>query len=189
MTPDVQRLINALWIMTGIYWALTAPWAKAAVRKEQYASRVLRIAVMCVALDLLFGSPRVGLLGARFVPGDAWIARTGLALVAAGTALAVWARAMLGTNWSGTVAIKSGHELIRTGPYRWVRHPIYSGLLLAVLGTALALGEVRGLLAFAVALLGWGFKATMEERFLVDQFDGAYLRYQSEVKRLIPFIF
>lgn len=189
MTTDVLRLINALWILTGIYWFLTALRAKTAVRKEQNASRVLHIVVMCIAFDLLFGSARYGLLGARYVPAKAWIAWTGFSLAAAGIAFAVWARAMLGANWSGTVAIKSGHELIRTGPYAWVRHPIYSGFLLAILGTALVLGEVRGLLAFLVALLGWGIKAIMEERFLIDQFDGEYVRYSTEVKRLIPFIF
>jgi protein-S-isoprenylcysteine O-methyltransferase Ste14 len=189
MTIDVLRLINALWILAGVYWALTALRAKRVVRKEQYASRVLHIAVMCIAFDLLFGSAPSGLLGARYLPNDAWIAWTGFALAAAGLAFAVWARTMLGANWSGTVAIKSGHELVRTGPYAWVRHPIYSGLLLAILGTALALGEIRGPLAFLVALLGWGIKSILEERFLIDQFDADYVRYSSEVKRLIPFVF
>ena len=189
MTIDVLRWVNSLWILAGIYWALTALRAKTAVRKEQSASRVLHIAVMCTAFYLLFGSVRAGWLVVRFVPINAWIAWTGFGLVAAGIAFAVWARAMLGANWSGLVAIKAGHELIQSGPYRWVRHPIYSGLLLAILGTALALGEVRGLLAFLVALLGWGIKALMEERFLIDQFDGDYVRYTREVKRLIPFVF
>jgi protein-S-isoprenylcysteine O-methyltransferase Ste14 len=116
---------------------------------------------------------------------EAW---TGLGLVIAGAAIAVWARALLGSNWSATVTLKRGHELVRRGPYALVRHPIYSGLLLGVLGTALALGEVRGIVAFAVAFIDWGIKSATEERFLVDQFYGSYVRYRAEVKRLIPFV-
>jgi protein-S-isoprenylcysteine O-methyltransferase Ste14 len=144
---------------------------------------------MGLALALLFGSIRSEVLSSRILPNDVWIAWTGLCLVIAGAAVAIWSRTMLGSNWSGTVTLKHDHELVRSGPYALVRHPIYSGLLLAVLGTALALGEVRGLVAFALAFIGWGVKSAIEERFLVDHFDGAYVRYQSEVKRLVPFVY
>ena len=189
MPPDVHRYINATWILVGIYWAVTSLRAKATVRRENYSSRVLHIAVMCVAFDLLFGSPRIGALGFRFLPNGVSIAWAGLGLVIAGAAIAVWARTMLGGNWSATVALKQDHEFVRRGPYALVRHPIYSGFLLAIIGTALALGEVRGLVAFAVAFIGWAVKSATEERFLVDQFDGAYIRYRAEVRRLIPFVY
>jgi protein-S-isoprenylcysteine O-methyltransferase Ste14 len=96
---------------------------------------------------------------------------------------------MLGSNWSGTVTVKQNHELIRSGPYAIVRHPIYSGFLLGLLGTALSVGEARGLIALALAFVGWFVKARVEEQFMVEQFNGDYVRYIRDVKRLIPFVF
>jgi protein-S-isoprenylcysteine O-methyltransferase Ste14 len=142
-----------------------------------------------VACVLLFSRwARVGVLGARLLPASDGTAWAGLCLTAAGCAFAVWARACLGANWSATVTRKQNHELVRGGPYAVVRHPIYAGLLLAVLGTALALGEVRGLAALALAFVGWFTKARTEERFLAEEFGDAYARYRREVKRLIPFV-
>jgi protein-S-isoprenylcysteine O-methyltransferase Ste14 len=86
------------------------------------------------------------------------------------------------------VTIKQNHQLIRQGPYAIVRHPIYSGFLLGMLGTALALGEWRGLAGLALAFIGWGTKSRMEENFMAGQFGSAYIEYQREVKALIPFV-
>jgi protein-S-isoprenylcysteine O-methyltransferase Ste14 len=102
--------------------------------------------------------------------------------------LAVWARVFLGANWSATVTIKQDHEIIRNGPYALVRHPIYSGFLLGMLGTAIAIGEVRGLIAWGLAFLGWWLKLQTEERFLLEQFGTQYLKYRKETKALIPFV-
>jgi protein-S-isoprenylcysteine O-methyltransferase Ste14 len=95
---------------------------------------------------------------------------------------------MLGSNWSGTVTVKQNHELVQSGPYAIVRHPIYSGFLLGALGTALSVGEARGLIALALAFVGWVAKTRVEEQFMVEQFNGDYVRYRREVKRLIPFV-
>src|SRR5262249_13577852 len=134
-------------------------------------------------------STGVGILSARLFPEDSRLAWAGLGLTVAGCAFAVWARALLGSNWSATVTVKQDHQLIRRGPYTIVRHPIYSGFLLGVLGTALALGEVRGLVALAVAFAAWHIKARTEEQFLVEQFGDAYVGYRRDVKQLIPFVF
>jgi protein-S-isoprenylcysteine O-methyltransferase Ste14 len=106
----------------------------------------------------------------------------------AGVAFAIWARLHIGRNWSGTVTIKADHKLIRTGPYAIVRHPIYSGFLTAVLGTAIAIGEVRGLFAFVAAFIGVKLKAGLEEEFMTEQFGDEYVQYQREVKAFIPFV-
>jgi len=98
----------------------------------------------------------------------------------------VWARVFLGANWSATVTIKQDHEIIRSGPYALVRHPIYSGLLLGMLGTAIAIGEMRGLVG--LVFLGWWLKLQTEEQFLVEQFGTQYLKYRQETKALIPFV-
>jgi protein-S-isoprenylcysteine O-methyltransferase Ste14 len=109
-------------------------------------------------------------------------------MLATGLALAVWARRHLGRNWSGIVTVKQDHELIRSGPYGLVRHPIYTGLLLAILGTAGAIGEWRGLFAFALITVGFVLKFKMEERFMSETFGEQYARYRAEVRSLIPFV-
>jgi protein-S-isoprenylcysteine O-methyltransferase Ste14 len=95
----------------------------------------------------------------------------------------------LAGNWSGSVTLKQDHELIRTGPYRFVRHPIYTGALIAVLGTAFAIGQLRGLLAFALTFFAFRYKSQIEERLMIENFGDAYRSYRSSVKALIPFIF
>ena len=98
----------------------------------------------------------------------------------------MWARFYIGQNWSSAVTIKIGHELIRTGPYAWVRHPIYSGLLLAMIGTALACRETRGLLAIVLLWLGFWIKSRMEEGFMRKAFGPEYQEYSRSTGALIP---
>jgi protein-S-isoprenylcysteine O-methyltransferase Ste14 len=115
-----------------------------------------------------------------------WTFWAGFALIAAGISLAVWARVHLAGNWSGTVTLKQGHSLTRSGPYAWVRHPVYTGPLLAVLGSVISdctRHALLGLLFVAVALLR---KVAIEERFLGAQFGDAYERYRAEIPALIP---
>jgi len=110
----------------------------------------------------------------------------GFVLVALGLAVSVAARTWLGRNWSSMVTLKRDHELIRSGPYRWVRHPIYTGLLLAVLGSTIALGQWRGPIALALIAAAFLRKISIEERFLAQQFGVAYCRYRDEVPALLP---
>ena len=122
----------------------------------------------------------------RFLPRtllEFWLA---VSLVALGLAICVAARIWLGGNWSGTVTLKQGHELVRSGPYRWVRHPIYTGLLLAVFGTAIATGEWRGIIAVVLFAIAFLHKIRIEERFLIDRFGAAYDRYRDQVPALVP---
>ena len=189
MSLDVSHWINSIWILLGTYWGVSALWAKPAARRENLGSRVFHMAIMIAAFALLFSkSTHVGILGARLIPDYDWIRWVGLGLTVAGCSFAVWARVRLGSNWSGTVTVKQNHELIQSGPYAIVRHPIYSGFLLGALGTALSVGEARGLIALALAFVGWFAKTRVEEQFMVEQFNGDYVRYRREVKRLIPFV-
>jgi protein-S-isoprenylcysteine O-methyltransferase Ste14 len=110
------------------------------------------------------------------------------ALLAAGLGFAVWARVHLGRNWSGTVSVKEDHELIRSGPYAYVRHPIYTGILAAVLGTAIASGTVRALIGLVIIAAALVRKSHIEERFMRETFPGQYERYSAEVPALIPFL-
>jgi protein-S-isoprenylcysteine O-methyltransferase Ste14 len=137
-----------------------------------------------------FQRPRFGrgFLGWRFFAASGAIGWAGFAITVAGVAVAIWARLYIGRNWSGTVTVKQDHELVRNGPYALVRHPIYSGLALAILGTALAVGEVRCLLAFVLVVFEFKRKSSLEERFMIEQFGAKYVRYRREVKALVPFV-
>lgn len=142
---------------------------------------------MIVAFILLL-EPKVhlGLLDRRFFSNSAsrnWI---GIGLTFCGIGLAIWARSYLGANWSATITIRQWHSLIRTGPYSRVRHPIYSGLLTAFAGTALAQGEWRGLLALAIAVIAWAIKARKEEHWLRDEFGAQFEEYCQRTGFLLP---
>ena len=196
--PNVQggifRYVEWIWCAVGIVWLGAALDSKRTARRWAASSTLLHIAIMAAAFVLLFPSLvsrarlQHGPLGWRFVPDSPAIAWAGLALTAVGCAFAIWARLLLGRNWSSGVTVKQDHQLIRRGPYAIVRHPIYSGFLLGMLGTALALGEWRGLAGLALACLGWGIKSRLEERFMAAQFGAGYAEYQREVKALIPFV-
>ena len=130
------------------------------------------------------GTDGAGLAAIDHVEGAA-----GVALNLAGLLLTVWARAYLGRNWSGRATIKEGHELVRNGPYALVRHPIYTGLLIAAIGTAIAFGQVRNLAALPLLLLGFRMKLREEERLLFQAFGAQYSAYQQAVRSaIIPFI-
>jgi protein-S-isoprenylcysteine O-methyltransferase Ste14 len=109
-------------------------------------------------------------------------------LCIAGLALCVWARATLGRNWSGTITLKEGHELIERGPYRLVRHPIYTGLLAMFLATAVTFGHLGGLVAIILAFGSFWIKLSEEEKLMLQQFPDQYGSYQQRVKRIIPFV-
>src|SRR5262249_30603247 len=126
-------------------------------------------------------------LGARLWPRSFGAYWCGVALLAAGLAFSVWARVRLGRNWSGTVTVKEGHELIRSGPYAWVRHPIYTGLITAVAGTAITFGTVRAFLGLLLVAAGLLRKLRAEERFMRETFPGEYERYSATVPALVPF--
>ena len=115
-------------------------------------------------------------------------AYVGLGVTVAGLAFAVLARFYIGKNWSALIQVKEGHELIQTGPYGLVRHPIYSGLMLATLGTAIAYGELSGFIGFILVVAAWGYKSRLEEAAMAEQFGAQYEKYRSQVKGLIPFI-
>jgi protein-S-isoprenylcysteine O-methyltransferase Ste14 len=178
-----------LWLAWLVYWFLAALNVKATRRRERFGSLILNRGLLVVgALLLAFHRQPIRPLSARFLPVSMAAYWTGLVMLAGGLAFAVWARRHLGRNWSAIVTVKQDHELIRSGPYRLVRHPIYTGLLLAILGTAIAIGEWRGLVAFALMTIGLVLKMRTEECFMVETFGAEYARYRAEVPALIPFI-
>lgn len=189
MPTDIHLWINGIWLALAVIWAIGALLTKRAARVQTTNSRLFQAALSTGGfLLLLQPGLGIGLLGWRFLPASSTASFTGLALTICGAGLALLARIFLGRNWSAVVTIKQDHEIIRRGPYALVRHPMYSGFLLAMLGTGLALGELRGLLAIGLAFLGLWLKLRTEERFLMEQFGPQYIQYWEETKALIPFV-
>jgi len=185
--PFYQQAFNVVWLAWLIYWGIAAISTKRTRYRESVPSRLLHLVPLILGIALLV-SPQIAgsWLTLRFLPrSPAWFL-LGLGFTILGLGLSVYARVWLGRNWSGTVTLKEDHELIRGGPYRLVRHPIYTGILLAVLGSALAEGQWRGLVALALITAAFLRKIKVEERVLTEQFGDAYRRYQAEVPALVP---
>ena len=142
--------------------------------------------MLCAIALLALPSVPLTLLNDRFLPHDVWCFWLGATLTAAGLLFSIWARHHLGKFWSARVALKQDHELIRSGPYAYVRHPIYSGLFIALIGTALVIGEWRALLAVLLVFLAHMDKARREEKLLAEQFGEAFATYRAETGWLFP---
>jgi protein-S-isoprenylcysteine O-methyltransferase Ste14 len=184
-----RYLFPAMWLSWAVYWWISSRHVKSAVRRESLASRLSHIGPLIFAAILLsVPNVPVRFLGERFLPPGTWTFGVAAALTACGLLITVWARRYLGANWSATVTIKEGHELIVGGPYALVRHPIYTGLLLALVGSGMAIGEWRGVLAVALAAAALWRKLRLEERWMRQQFGDAYLAYCRRVAALIPFV-
>jgi protein-S-isoprenylcysteine O-methyltransferase Ste14 len=191
MTIDMlpRLAIPALWIVWVICWVAAARDVKRTRWHEPARTRALHAIPLFLCAALLATSrwlPPV--LTARFAPPGLWLPLVGTVMVAGGLGVTGWARWHLGRNWSGWVTVKHQHTLICSGPYRLVRHPIYTGLLLALAGTALAIGEWRGVLAAALAVLGFVLKLRIEEARMRETFP-EYDRYTQQVAALIPWVF
>jgi protein-S-isoprenylcysteine O-methyltransferase Ste14 len=182
-------LFPAMWLIWCAYWWVASRNVKTTARRESIRSRLLHIVPLALAVILLWSpalpvSPRA----VRVLPSAEWPFWVGAVLTLAGLLFTVRARVFLGRNWSGIVTVKEGHELITSGPYGLVRHPIYAGLLLAFIGSALARAEWRGILAVCLAFFSFWRKLRMEERWMREQFGTAYDQYALRVAVLIPYL-
>jgi protein-S-isoprenylcysteine O-methyltransferase Ste14 len=179
--------IELPWLIFLLYWLLASLRVNKIERREPAGEKFLRIAVSFAAFVLLYNDgPRFGAFNRRFLPERYWTFALGAALTWAGVAFAIWARYHIGRYWSASVALKAGHELIRTGPYARIRHPIYTGILLAVAGSALAIGRYRGLVAFALILCGFIWKSKREEALLSGQFGAAFEEHRRHTGFFLP---
>ncbi len=187
---NVEALIEYPWAAVGLVWLAGMAFTKRTVRAQTPGTRLFHLALAALGFALLSRTTFThGWLGMRFVPDIPSVALTGLTLTILGSGFAIWARLMLGSNWSARATVKADHELITNGPYAVARHPIYTGLLLASLGTALAEGEWHGLLGVFVISLALTVKMSQEERLMVQTFPATYPEYRRAVKALIPGIF
>jgi protein-S-isoprenylcysteine O-methyltransferase Ste14 len=189
MTSDMnaQVIVDWMWLTLGVYWLVTALKTKKTEVGEISSLRVLRLLILALIILLLLTHwLRIGPLAWRFVPRSVEIVWGGVVLTGFGVMLAIWARWHLGQNWSDKVVLKVDHELIRSGPYAYLRHPIYSGVLLAVIGTALAVGEWRGILAFILLGSNYYVKATREEKILAGKFGEEFQEHRRRTSFFLP---
>jgi protein-S-isoprenylcysteine O-methyltransferase Ste14 len=183
--PALRMLLTgALWIAFVVYWSAAARNAAPAESAESPTSRAVHTRLLNASLLLLF-LPVPGLLW-RFIPAGATIVGLGLGIQLLGFALAAWARRHLGRNWSGAVTVAVGHQLVRTGPYRLVRHPIYSAMFAMSIGTAVVSGELHALVGVLVLAAAYWRKIPIEERTLRTTFGADWDDYRRISWALIP---
>jgi protein-S-isoprenylcysteine O-methyltransferase Ste14 len=182
-------IIPASWILFCLIWLLAAVSTKRSIYRESGAQRLRYWILLVMAYLLLTRGHRLPYpFNVRIISATEAVQWMAGILCIAGLAFCVWARAALGRNWSGTITLKEGHELIERGPYRFVRHPIYTGLLAMFLATAITFGHLGGIVAVMLAFASCWIKLCEEEKLMLQQFPDQYRSYQQRVKRIIPFV-
>ena len=181
------HLNGRLWAIWILCWLALAFLSKSTKRRESASQRLEHVLPSFIGFFLLFRNDfGPSLLTQPIFPDNPALMTACVALTIIGLLFSVWARLALGSNWSGTVTIKTGHELIRKGPYRFIRHPIYTGMLLALLATAVTQRLVTGLLGFAVVFFALYRKARREETFLAQEFGDAFAEHQQHTGMFLP---
>lgn len=186
---DPYAIIGWAWGGVAAVWLVSGFTSKRTARRQAAGSRLVHLGLTAFAALLIAGiGPWKAALARQIIPQTPAAANLGLALTLAGLAFALWARFALGRNWSGTVTIKRDHELVRSGPYAFVRHPIYSGFLLALLGTIIVRCTLGALVGLGVIVAVLRLKSLTEEAFMLEQFGSQYTDYKRHVKALVPFV-
>jgi protein-S-isoprenylcysteine O-methyltransferase Ste14 len=187
MTGSLVGIVGACWAVFIVVWAITSFAAKTSVRRGLNSAGVLwRIGILIVVVILSRGVAQGWI--PRPTPFPYAVQVIGVPLTALGVGFAIWARMTLGSNWGMPMTLRENPELVTGGPYAFVRHPIYTGIIFAMLGTALTVGSMW----FFVLFISFGYfliSTHQEEKDMVRQFPEAYPAYKARTKRLIPFVF
>src|SRR4051794_3236025 len=185
---DLLQLNGFLWLAWLIFWYAAAQFVNSTKSSEGWLQRLSHILPMACGFYLMFQWGDHRILATRLYESMA-VAYIGMALTVAGLLFTVWARVHLGRYWSGIITLKEGHNLIRTGPYRFVRHPIYTGFVTATLGSALVSGRLGAFVGFLLVLAAILFKIGREEAVLRREFGEEYRVFENEVAGLVPFVY
>lgn len=186
-TMNTRTLIDIPWIIFIAYWIVSALKTKRTEKRETFAARYGVMFVEIVGFVFLFDkSAGIGSLGGRIVNRNHAVTAFAILLTWTGIALVIWARWHLGQYWSARITIKEDHKLIRTGPYSSLRHPIYSGLDLAAIGSALAIDRWRCILGICVIIAGFWIKGRREEAMLSAQFGPDFEEHRRQTGFLLP---
>lgn len=185
--------IALLWVLLLSYWTIAFFWTKRTVRygmgwRREILWRLLVAVPIIVAIKVPTIRDFVVRYGLASMNTDPVLGGIGTAVCAAGVGFAIWSRNHLGRNWGVPMSKKENPELVTTGPYAWVRHPIYSGFLLAMLGSAVGLSPVWFLPLIVMGGV-FTYAARREEREMLNQFPQAYLAYMQRTSRLVPFVY
>ena len=189
LPPLVTALLFVCWASITAFWIYWANRKQAHKFIEPHAKQILIYWLpFFSAAALLAPCPRLehSPLGHWLFTPSAMSYSAGLLLATVGVALGIWARVSLADNWSGNVTLKQSHRLITTGPYRWLRHPIYSAFLLLIIGTAICTAQLRGALAVALVFISFYYKWRSEEQLMLREFGEQYLRYRKQSGAIIP---
>ena len=190
MTIRPMDLVGAAWTAFAAYWLVEGVKARRAERREGAGERFAHVLLMATAFYLVaIYDPRLGKLNERFMGERRWVTDVGVALAFAGVGFAIWARHHIGRYWSARVSIVTEHKLVHTGPYGHIRHPIYTGILVGLAGTALVVGEYRAVVGLGIAWFGFASKARKEEQFLAARFGREFEEHRRRTGFLLPRIF
>jgi protein-S-isoprenylcysteine O-methyltransferase Ste14 len=179
------KFVTVCWAVVTAFWVVSAFWVKRTKERQPLPGRLLYLGLTVLVVMLLKGEVQKLHLDRPLLPHTLATGILADLIVLLGLWIAIWARVTLGGNWSSSVTLKEGHELIQRGPYRLIRHPIYSGLLLMVLGTAILVGRTGGFFAFLICFCALWVKARREELLLTKNLPG-YPEYMARTKALIP---
>lgn len=192
---DLTQFVGICWLIFMLYWLISAQSVKPIQETRGWLARNWYSILFIIGVLLMSGlrilarfDIPVRPLAILFIPHSIILNVVVVILMIAGLAIALIARRTLGKNWSGIAAIKKDHELITTGLYHYVRNPIYTGMLLMFLGTALSFDTLSASIGFLIILLTIWIKLKQEEALLTEHFAGEYLSYKSHTKMLIPFL-
>jgi protein-S-isoprenylcysteine O-methyltransferase Ste14 len=191
MHPYIQQGLRLVWIFLILFWAISAKNNKQTVYKENLTLRFLYYWLPLILAALLLGPGKWfghTLIREKFVEHTNLVGCMGLFIAAIGLVIACWSRYLLGKNWSLSVQKKENHELIQTGFYSVVRHPIYTGVLLIFTGNVIIVGDYRGFISLAIVFYSFWFKLKKEENVLIELFGKSYLDYQKKTKIILPYI-
>ena len=181
--------VACIWAAFLVYWFISAARTRASTKRRQPFPPLLLVTFLLILGWALFaGVAPPGLLQERVIPANDWTLSAGLAITALGLGFAVWARVHLGRNWSSRPTIRVGHTLVRTGPYRFVRNPIYTGLLIGFTGTAIVIGAFWAFVLILFLAAAFLLRIREEEKLLLEEFGGEYEKYRGEVRALIPYL-
>jgi protein-S-isoprenylcysteine O-methyltransferase Ste14 len=188
MTTISRQLIIACWLVFLGYWIVNARGGKPVAERTNWRSRIAYRFLLILGGVLLWFPKPISPLNMALTPSTEPAQALGVVICALGLVVAIWARRTLAGNWSSEVTFKQGHQLIQTGPYRFVRHPVYTGVLLICLGTAIHGGRLHNWLGFVIMFAGFWIKLRQEESLMLRHFPADYPSYRSRVKALVPFV-
>jgi protein-S-isoprenylcysteine O-methyltransferase Ste14 len=181
------HIIAVCWIIFWLYWLISARWIKPVAERQSWAGKLAhRLPVSLGAISMFV--PKAEPFGTAIIENAANAKWLGAAIAILGLLAAIWSRKVLADNWSNNVEFRQGHKLVERGPYRFIRHPIYSSILLMLFGTDLTINRLVGLASLLLFFIGFFIKLKQEERLLLRHFPEEYPGYKARTKMLVPFV-